>query len=137
MKSFEYPIKILVLWGEAIGGNEEAIRWLIANGYNELGLFVYALRNIDKPREWLLKNGYPHLMALINGAEGKKDAVNWLLKNGFPLLSKVALAADGDVQAMNWLLENDKLFGILAVKIKKVKDQIDFDNSWYYSINSD
>lgn len=137
MNKFEYPVKILVLWGEAISGNEVACKWLIANGYSELGLFVYALRNMDKPRNWLLNNGYPHLMALINGVEGKKDAINWLIKNGLPLLAKVAAAADGDAEATKWLFENDKLFAIIAAKIKAVKDQIDLDNSWYYKISSD
>ena len=47
MMRFEYPPKILVAWGEAISGNGEIRDWLIKNGYPELGLFTFALRNKD------------------------------------------------------------------------------------------
>ena len=41
----QYPIKVLVAWGEAISGNGEFRDWLLGNGYPELGLFVHALHN--------------------------------------------------------------------------------------------
>ena len=90
----EYPLKIIVAWGEAISGNREIRDWLIKNGYRELGLFTYALRNKDDARDWLMKNGYPHLMALINGIEGNQGALKWLEKNNFNILRHMALAGD-------------------------------------------
>ena len=38
-----YSEKILLAWGEAIGGNLEIRDWLMKNGYPELGLFCFAL----------------------------------------------------------------------------------------------
>ncbi len=38
--------------------------WLIKNGYKELGLFTFALRNMDDARMWLVENGSPHLLEL-------------------------------------------------------------------------
>ena len=35
----QYPVKVLVAWGEAISGNAEFRDWLLGNGYPELGLF--------------------------------------------------------------------------------------------------
>ncbi|MBK7945117.1 MAG: hypothetical protein IPJ85_07365 [Flavobacteriales bacterium] len=45
--------------------------WLTTNGYPELGIFTFALRNKADARKWLMENGHPHLMAVINGIEGK------------------------------------------------------------------
>ena len=126
----EYPIKILVAWGEAISGNKEIRDWLIQNGYKELGLFTYALRNKDDARDWLMKNGYPHLMALINGIEGNQAALKWLEKNNLNILRHMALAGDSDEAAFNWLLKNGhREFAMLAKKMEIVKVDIDNDNS--------
>ena len=75
-----------------------------------------------------MKNA-PHLLATIKGVEGKKDAIHWLEINGFTLLAKLAKAADNDKEQMLWLMHNDKLFGILAQRIKLVKDDIEEANN--------
>ena len=75
-----------------------------------------------------MKNA-PHLLAIIKGVEGKKDAIRWLEINGFKLLAKVAMAADNDKEQMRWLMLNDKLFGLLAQRIKLVKDDIEEANN--------
>jgi hypothetical protein len=75
-----------------------------------------------------MKNA-PHLLATIKGVEGKKDAIRWLEINGFNLLAKVAKAADNDKEQMRWLMLNDKLFGVLAQRIKLVKDDIEEANN--------
>ena len=41
----QYPVKVLVAWGEAISGNRELRDWLLGNGFPELGLFVHAMHN--------------------------------------------------------------------------------------------
>ena len=126
----EYPLKIIVAWGEAISGNREIRDWLIKNGYRELGLFTYALRNKDDARDWLMKNGYPHLMALINGIEGNQGALKWLEKNNFNILRHMALAGDSHEESFNWLLRNGhREFAMLAKKMEQVKIDIDNDNS--------
>ncbi|MEI7596695.1 MAG: hypothetical protein WCK02_13175 [Bacteroidota bacterium] len=135
IKRIEYPTKILIAWGEAIGGNHEIKHWLIKNGYPELGIFVHAVYNQDEARKWLVENDFPHLLALINGAEGKEDAVLWLEKFKFPTLAKVAKAADGYYAERDWLLVHDKLFAMIALRIKRIKDEIHEQNSDYHRIS--
>lgn len=122
-----YSEKILLAWGEAIGGNLEIRDWLMKNGYPELGLFCFALYFDEKSSVWLIKNA-PHLLALIKAVEGRKDARVWL-KKGFPNLYRLAMAADGDIPQMEYLLKNDRLMAGIAQKIKFVKDQIDEANN--------
>ncbi len=124
----KYPEKIIIAWGEAISGNFEIRDWLMKNSYPELGLFCHALYFDKSASYWLMKNA-PHLLATIKGVEGKKDAIHWLEINGFKLLAKVAKAADNDKEQMHWLMLNDKLFGVLAQRIKLVKDDIEEANN--------
>ena len=124
----KYPEKIIIAWGEAISGNFEIRDWLMKNSYPELGLFCHALYFDKSASYWLMKNA-PHLLATIKGVEGKKDAIHWLEINGFKLLAKVAKAADNDKEQMRWLMLNDKLFGVLAQRIKLVKDDIEEANN--------
>jgi len=134
-KGVKYPPKILIAWAEAIAGNSEIRDWLIKNGYKELGLFTFALRNMDDARLWLMENGSPHLLALINGIEGNAEALKWLDSNGFKSLSIMALAADGNKSAKEWLLKNDKLLAMVALKMEFVKDEIERDNNDVHKIS--
>ena len=124
----KYPEKIIIAWGEAISGNLEVRDWLMKNKYPELGLFCHALYFDKSASDWLMKHA-PHLLATIKGVEGKNDAIRWLEINGFKLLAKVAKAADNDKEQMRWLMLNDKLFGLLAQRIKLVKDDIEEANN--------
>lgn len=130
----EYPTKVLIAWSEAIGGNHQIKDWLVKNGYPELGVFVHAVYNQDDARKWLVDHGFPHLLALVNGAEGKEDAVKWLMNFDFPILARVARAADGYYAERDWLLANDKLFAMIAVRIKRIKDEIHENNCDYHRI---
>ena len=91
----DYPAKVLLAWSEAIMGNKALRDWLMRNGYPELGIFTFALRNHDQSRDWLMKNGHPHLMAIITGIEGDKNALAWLEHNHLLALKHVAMAGDG------------------------------------------
>lgn len=124
----KYAEKILIAWGEAISGNAEIRNWLMKNNYPELGLFCHALYFDKGANDWLMKHA-PHLLATIKGVEGKKDAIRWLEKNEFFLLARVAKAADNDKEQMRWLMLNDKLFGVIAQRIKSVKDDIEEANN--------
>ena len=137
MKEF-YSSKIILAWGEAVSWNTEIRNWLMKNGFPELGLFCFALRNKDDARNWLLDNGFPHLMALINGAEGRAGAVTWLMKNDFNLLAQMALAADNDNSAMQWVhLNASKEMFLLTQKIQFVKNRIDADNEDAHRFSKD
>jgi hypothetical protein len=131
----KYPKKILVAWAEAISGNSEIRDWLIKNGYQELGLFTFALRNMDDARMWLMENGYPHLLALINGIEGNLQALQWLEANDYKMLSIIAHAADGKAEPKNWLIENDKVLAMLALKMEYIKDEIERENNDAHKIS--
>ena len=134
-KGVKYPTKILLAWAEAISGNSEIRDWLIVNGYKELGLFTFALRNMDDARMWLMENGFPYLLALINGIEGNQEALQWLETNGYKTLNIMALAANGNKSAKEWLLKNDKLLAMIALKMEFVKDDIERDNNDVHKIS--
>lgn len=134
---FDYPVKILVAWGEAISGNAQIRDWLTKNGYPELGLFTFALRNKEEATMWLMKNNFPHLVALINGIEGNKQALEWLEKHGFSLLRTMAMAADHNEKATQYLMQNDKLLAMLALKMGSVKDSIEIDNNDVHKMSPD
>ncbi len=133
-----YPAKILIAWGEAISGNKKIRDWLMGNGYKELAIFTYALRNKDDARKWLLENGHPHLAATVEGAEGREDAVKWLENYDYDVLAKTARAGDGDESAFRWLITNgQKEMAVVSKKIKEVKDEIERDNNDIHKISKD
>ncbi|MBL4625297.1 MAG: hypothetical protein JKY42_09195 [Flavobacteriales bacterium] len=125
----KYPEKILLAWSEAIKGNAKIRDFLTKNGYPELGMFCFALRNHDTARTWLVENKHMHLMALINGVEGDEDAIQWLTNSGFNVLAKVALAGDNELSAFNWLRNNDFLFAKIAKEIRIIKNEIADNNA--------
>lgn len=131
-----YPTKVLIAWGECISGNNEITKWLMQNGYKELGIFRYALHNQDESREWLMKNGHPELMAVINGAEGNPQALMWLEKHGFSVLAHVARVGDGDQKSFQWLKINQPELAMIGKKIQIVKDEIQANNEDVHKISS-
>ncbi len=133
-----YPAKIILAWAEAIGGNQVIRDWLTANGFPELGLFVFALHHKEDARQWLMENGHPELMALINGAEGMPNARLWLRKNGYDVLEKMALSADNDEDAFNWLMANGfQDMAMVSYRIRSVKNEIERRNNDIHTISSE
>ncbi|MEO0403897.1 MAG: hypothetical protein AAF193_03405 [Bacteroidota bacterium] len=132
----QYPVKIILAWGEAISGNEEIRDWLIKNGYPELGLFSYALRNKQDARDWLMENKFPHLMALINATEGLAEARKWLQQHQFQLLLLIALSADNDDNALEELKKlPQKEWAMIALKIRAIKNRIESENNDIHKIS--
>ncbi|HNR54342.1 MAG TPA: hypothetical protein PKJ19_04185 [Flavobacteriales bacterium] len=130
-----YPAKVLLAWGEAISGHVGLRDWLMKNGYPELGLFTFALRNKPEAREWLMKNGHPHLMAIITGIEGDTKALDWLERNGMSVLKHVALTGDGSEEDLQWLLDNGhKELAVIGHKMHQVKRKMDEDFSDYHKM---
>jgi hypothetical protein len=125
----EYPAKVLLAWGEAIDGHVPLRDWLIKNGYPELGIFAFALRNKDDARIWLMKNGHAHLLAVITGVEGDARALEWLRRNNMNVLRQVALSGDGNEVAFQWLVDHGhRELAVVSKKIFVVKQQIEEDN---------
>ncbi len=138
LKPLNYPPKIIIGWGEAIGGNDKLRDYFLqSEDYKELGMFCYAIRLKDDAREWLMKNGYAHLMAMINGVEGNKEALHWLEKSGFQVLKHIALAGDGDPNSTEWLRKNHKEFAIVAQRINTVKQEIEDNHNDVHKFGMD
>ena len=134
----QYPVKVLVAWGEAISGNRELRDWLLGNGFPELGLFVHAMHNQQSAREWLQQEGFPELMALCCGTEGDARAVQWLLNHGHITLANMARAADNDDDAMRILMEEpDRIWAALALKLRSIKNGIEERHNDWHSFNKD
>lgn len=130
-----YPSKILLAWSESIKGNKQITDWLIKNGYPELGMFYFAVRNDQKAKKWYIANNHPILLALINGAEGNEKAQQWLKKGGFDILYQVAKAADNEDKSIQWLKKNGHVeFSIIAHSIKIIKNQIEMRNNDIHNI---
>jgi hypothetical protein len=135
LRATSYPVKVLVAWGEAIDGKKNLRDWLAKNGYPELAVFCFALKNETSAQDWLVKNGYPQFVALIKAIEGEKSAREWLLKYNFEILFHIAAAADGDISSKRFLLNTDRVYAGLANKMGRVKDDIDWSNNSIHQIN--
>lgn len=130
IKSLNYPMKVIMVWGEAISGNKELLDVLLKSEYKELGLFVYAMHNQDSARNWLMKNGFAHLLAMLNGVERKKDALLWLKAHKFTTLYHMALCGDSEEESFKWLIDNNKKeMAMIAKKIEFVKNEIADNNA--------
>ena len=130
MKSLNYPIKVIAVWGEAISGEKKFLDVLLKSEYKELGLFVHAMHNQDKARRWLMENGFPHLLALLNAIERKKDALMWLKAHKLTILYHMALCGDSEEESFNWLINNGhKEMAMIAKKIEFVKNEIEDNNA--------
>jgi hypothetical protein len=138
VKNLEYPPKILLAWAEAIGGNGKIRDWLISNGYPELGIFTFALRNKEDARQWLMDKGFPHLMAMINACERNQRAIEWLTKHDFIILLHMGLAADGNEESFQWLRSNGHFeAAMIAKRMEVVKDEIEENNNDPHRISPD
>ncbi len=135
LRATNYPIKILVAWGEAIDGKREIRDWLAKNGYPELAVFCFALKNETSAQDWLIKNGYPQFVALIKAIEGEKSAQDWLMKYKFEILLHISAAAGGNVDSKRWLLNTDKIYAALANKMGRIKDDIEWNNNSIHTFN--
>lgn len=122
----EYPAKVLLAWGEAISGHAGLRDWLIKNGYPELGIFTFALRNKRDARKWLLENGHPHLMAVIGVAEGDKGAIAWMERHGSQIMQHLANAGEGQQESITWLMQHGhRELAMIGHRIYLVKCELD------------
>lgn len=138
LHSIDYPAKIILAWSKAIEGNDDILFWLKNNGYEELVMATYAIYLKDEARDWLQANGYAHLLAMVNACEGNESAQKWLETHDFQILHHIALAVDHDDDSVNWLMKNttpDLI--LLAMSIRKVKDQIEENHNDIHSFGKD
>ncbi len=126
-KMLEYPVKILVAFGESIKGNEEIHEWLLNNGYPELGALSNAIRGSDDAFKWLMKFK-PELAALDSAIDNDPKALLWLNVHKLYFLEVFADACRGKKEALQWLGKKDlKVFLRLAQIIKDFRDRQTYD----------
>jgi hypothetical protein len=137
-KPLDYHPKIIVAWIKAIEGNQDIIKWLKDNGYEELVVASSAILLNNDARDWLMKNGYPHLMAMINASEGIVSAQLWLKKHKFELLYHISMAIENEKESWDWISKNATVdIFMLAQTIKRIKDKIEENHNDIHSFNKD
>jgi hypothetical protein len=137
VRRMEYPVKVLVAWGEAISGDRGMRDWLIKNGYPELGIFTFALYLKPDARKWLMQHGHAHLMAIIRGIEGDEKALEWLDAHDMHVLRQMAVAG-GDEEALQWLIDKGhRALALLALKMWSVKMAIEEEHNDPYTFSQD
>jgi hypothetical protein len=124
----KYPPKILVAFGETIGGGKDIIDWFLKNGYPELAAFSYSVQGSDEAVDWLLKNGFPELAALDSAIDDDQKAYEWLQRNHYEFHIVFADAVHGKGEAIECFLRHE--LGVLlniTQKIRKLRDSHTFD----------
>lgn len=133
---WEYDVKLLLAFGEAIDGNKKIFSWLLSNGYPELAALASAIRADEGALKWLMEHGYPHFAILSDAIDDEEEAIAWLKRYEmkFYLIFADACSVSGEA-AMKWLEQNNyKTFMILAMKIKDVLKQQAFDHYDYHKM---
>ncbi|MDR0364041.1 MAG: hypothetical protein LBH92_03370 [Bacteroidales bacterium] len=120
--SFDFPIEILMAFGEAIKGKEEIRKWLFDNGYEHLGQLSLAISNDKIAFDWLVKH-YPQFAAFDRAIDNDTDAKIWLQQNELTFDIVFADACAGKADAIAWLAKNQLDIFIHLAKI--VKTDID------------
>ena len=125
---YDYPVKILLAFELAVGGNKEFFDWLFSNGYPELAALSNAIRGNTKAIDWLIKNGFPHFAAFDAASVDDEGAMKWLQKEGEDFLITLARASRGIQEAIDELNRKDLvIFVRIAMRIKQFADGQTFD----------
>ena len=136
-RQLDYPVKVLVAWGEAISGDRKMRDWLMKNGYPELGICIFALHLKPDARKWLMENGHPHLMAVIRGIEGDEKAFEWLDAHDMPVLRQMA-EAGGDEEVLQQMIKEDhRVLALLGLKMWSIKMTIEDDHNDPHKFSQD
>ncbi|MFH1122008.1 MAG: hypothetical protein V1775_19475 [Bacteroidota bacterium] len=125
----DYPVKILIAFGETFSGNDEILGWLLKNGYPELAALSSAIRGSEQAFGWLMTHGYPQLAALDSAIDDDKKAYAWLNHHKHYFLAVLSDAVHNQPGAIDWLTRNDlKVFLMIAAKIRHFRDNQIFDH---------
>ena len=123
-----YPPKILLAFGESIGGNNEITDWMIQNGYPELAALSHAIQGSDEAFLWLMKNKFPELAALDSAIDEDPKAYEWLKNSNYLFHIIFAECCRGKQEAIAWMLQKDlNALVRIAQKIKHLRDSQTFD----------
>lgn len=120
--SFDYPVEVLLAFGEAIKKKEQFRGWLEENGYMHLAKLSLAISNDKVAFEWLLSN-FPQYAAFDRAIDDDVQAKIWLKKNGLDFDIVFADACAGKTDAVAWLAKEQLDVFIRLARI--IKEDID------------
>lgn len=120
--SFNFPVEVLLAFGEAIKKKEHFRQWLEDNGYMHLAKLSLAISNNRKAFEWLLQH-FPQYAAFDRAIDNDTNAKMWLKKNDLEFDIIFADACAGKTDAIAWLVKNKLDVFVRLAKI--VKEDID------------
>jgi hypothetical protein len=129
---YEYDIKILLAWEQAIAGSSDFFYFLLNNGFPELAALANAIRGDQKALKWLLDNHYPEFAALSDAIDAEEEAMKWLIRHNYLFYAIFADACRGMQDAQRWLKKNggDLFLRIAQTVYDVLRDQQDM--SWDY-----
>jgi len=125
---YDYPIKILLAFETAVGGDKAFFHWLLENGYPELAALSNAIRGNPEAINWLVVNGYRYFAAFDAASADDDGAMTWLENHEFTFLATLAKASRGQQESIDKL--NDmglEIFVRIACRIKQFTDGQTFD----------
>lgn len=120
--SFNFPVEVLLAFGEAVKYKEQFRVWLEENGYMHLAKLSRAISNHHDSFEWLLKN-FPQYAAFDRAIDDDAAAKVWLKRNGLDFDIVFADACAGKTDAIAWLAKNN--FDIFVRLAKIIKEDMD------------
>lgn len=120
--SFNYPVEVLLAFGEAVKKNEQFKTWLAENNYLPLAKLSDAISNDRAAFEWLLSH-FPQYAAFDRAIDDDAQAKIWLKKNGLDFDIVFADACAGKTDAVAWLAKNQLDIFIRLARI--IKNDID------------
>jgi hypothetical protein len=102
-----YPDAALKRFIEAAYDDDEALKWLLQNGYPELAAVKEAVICRETgPMTWLARYKKDALLLFVKAVLGNFNAIQRLLEMKEPLLAAAANAVRGDADALQWLRNN-------------------------------
>jgi len=124
MKNVAYPYAAMEKLADAIGGNDDALQWLVISGYTSLADFSDAVFDDEKAFRRLAHGSDKELAAAIDALSGKTEAKKWLFLNGFRELAALCDAVNENKTAIMWLNKAGHAGWLLVAKAinKKFKD---------------
>lgn len=120
--SFNYPVEVLLAFGEAVKKKEQFKLWLEDNGYEHLAQLSLAISNDKKAFNWLVKN-FPQYAAFDRAIDNDVKAKIWLKNNELEFDIIFADACAGKTEAIAWLVKNELDIFLRLAKI--IKNDID------------
>ncbi|MBR1517558.1 MAG: hypothetical protein IJ620_05395 [Bacteroidales bacterium] len=128
-----YDVKILLALLKSIEGRKDFFRWLMENGYPELGAFSNAICGDVEALQWLFGHKYEWLGIIVNAIDGMEQANAWLAKGCQPVNLMMAMASRRDATAIAWLEERKLgIFLMLADAIHEVSEVLDAERGGPY-----